>query len=139
MDAFPLVLSFCKKFLCGNLNQGLGVIISKFAGANNGSDCLPIRVSPYLFDKHCILRTNLRLLRRYHSVSDPSPRNDQCPAGSLFANQDTRVESAIHSVSLSLYLHYDVIEHRHEDNSSLELFKFAHFVHELLDFLDELQ
>ena len=34
---------------------------------------------------------------------------------------------------------YDVIEHRHEDNSSLELFRFAHFVHELLDFLDELQ
>ena len=34
--------------------------------------------------------------------------------------------------------HY-VIEHRHEDNSSLELFWFAHFVHELLDFLDELQ
>ena len=27
---------------------------------------------------------------------------------------------------------YDVIEHRHEDNSSLELFWFAHFVHELL-------
>ena len=34
---------------------------------------------------------------------------------------------------------YDVIEHRHEDNSSLELFGFAHFVHELLDFVDELQ
>ena len=34
---------------------------------------------------------------------------------------------------------YDVIEHRHEDSSSLELFRFAHFVHELLDFLDELQ
>ena len=34
---------------------------------------------------------------------------------------------------------YDVIEHRHEDYSSLELVWVAHFVHELLDFLDELQ
>ena len=37
------------------------------------------------------------------------------------------------------YSTFDVIEHRHEDNSSLELFWFAHFVHELLDFVDELQ
>ena len=34
---------------------------------------------------------------------------------------------------------YYVIEHRHEDISSLELFGFAFFVHELLDFVDELQ
>ena len=34
---------------------------------------------------------------------------------------------------------YDVIEHRHEDNSSLELFGFAHIAHELLDFADKLQ
>ena len=40
-----------------------------------------------------------------HFVSDPSPRNDQRPAGNLFANTDTSAELAIHSVSLSLYLH----------------------------------
>ena len=75
----------------------------------------------------------------YHFVSDPGPRNDQCPAGNLFANRDTSVELAIHSVSLSLISPYDVIEHRHEDNSSLELFGFAHIAHELWDFVDELQ
>ena len=80
----------------------------------------------------------LSLLVEYHFVSDPSPRNDQRPAGNLFANRDTSVELAIHSVSLS-YFPYDVIEHRHEDDSSLELFGFAPFAHELLDFLDELQ
>ena len=31
---------------------------------------------------------------------------------------------------------YEVIEHRHEDDSSLELFWFAHFAHEPLDFGD---
>ena len=40
-----------------------------------------------------------------HFVSDPSPVNDQCPAGHLFANRDTSVKLAIHSVSLSLLLH----------------------------------
>ena len=69
-------------------------------------------------------------------VSDPSPRNDQCPAGNLVANKDTSVESFRLIVFTSPYR---VIEHRHEDNSSLELFGFAHFVHELWDFLDELQ
>ena len=54
----------------------------------------------------------------------------QCLAGNLFANKDTSVESAIHSVSLSFYPH--IIEHRHEDDSFLELLWFAHFVHELL-------
>ena len=63
-------------------------------------------------------------------------RNDQCLAGNLFANKNTSVALAIHIVFNSPY---DVIEHRLEDNSSLELFGFAHFVHELLDFLDELQ
>ena len=33
---------------------------------------------------------------------------------------------------------YDVSEHRHEDNSSLKLLGFAHFVHDFLDFLDKL-
>ena len=57
----------------------------------------------------------------YHFFSDPGPRNDQRRAGNLLANKDTRVE------------------HRHEDNSSLDLSWVAHFVHELLDFVDELQ
>ena len=47
----------------------------------------------------------LSLLVEYHSISDPGPRNDQHPAGSLFANRDTSVELAIHSVSLSLFHH----------------------------------
>ena len=41
----------------------------------------------------------------YHFVSDPGPRNDQRPAGNLFAKRDTSVELAIHSVSLSLLHH----------------------------------
>ena len=41
----------------------------------------------------------------YHFVSDTGPRNDLRPVGNLFANRDTRVELAIHSVSLSLFHH----------------------------------
>ena len=41
----------------------------------------------------------------YHSFSDPGPRNDQRPAGNLFANQDTSVTLAIHSFSLSVVSH----------------------------------
>ena len=41
----------------------------------------------------------------YHFVSDPSPGNDQRPAGNLFANRDTSVALAIHSVLLSLFPH----------------------------------
>ena len=47
----------------------------------------------------------LSLLVEYHFVCDPGPRNDQRPAGNLFANRDTSVELAIHSVSLSLFHH----------------------------------
>ena len=47
----------------------------------------------------------LSLKVEYHFVSDPSPRNDQRPAGNLFVNKGTSVELAIHSVSLSLFLH----------------------------------
>ena len=78
----------------------------------------------------------LSLQVEYHFVSDASPRNDQRPAGFFFAISDTSVALAIHSCSLSVDPPYDVIEHRHEDNSYLELFWFAHFVHELLDFGD---
>ena len=57
---------------------------------------------------------------------------------SFFANTD---KCGISSTFLFIIFNspYDVIEHRHEDNSSLELFWVAHFVYELLDFLDELQ
>ena len=41
----------------------------------------------------------------YHFVSDPGRRNDQRPAGNLFATRDTSLELAIHSVSLSLFHH----------------------------------
>ena len=42
------------------------------------------------------------------------------------------VALAMLSRSLSVDSPYDVIKHRHEDNSSLELCWFAHFVHERL-------
>ena len=57
----------------------------------------------------------------------------------IFLRIKTNVELAIHFFSLSFISPYDVIEHRHEDNYSLKLIWVAHFVHELLDFLDELQ
>ena len=41
----------------------------------------------------------------YHFFSDPSPRNDQRPAGHLFANRDTSVAFAMYSRSLSVDLH----------------------------------
>ena len=47
----------------------------------------------------------LSLSVEYHFVSDPGPRNDQRPAGNLFANKDTSVELAMHSVSLPQYPH----------------------------------
>ena len=52
---------------------------------------------------HC--PPGLSLQVEYHFVSDPRPRNDQRPAGNLFANKDTSVELAIHSCSLSLLPH----------------------------------
>ena len=81
----------------------------------------------------------LSLLVESHFFSDLGPRNDQRPSGNLFANKDPSVELAMHSFFIAFNSPYDVIEHRHEDNSSLELFWVAHLVHELLDFLDGLQ
>ena len=49
--------------------------------------------------------SGLSLLVEYHFISDPGPRNDQRPAGNLFANRDTSVELATHSVSVSLVHH----------------------------------
>ena len=80
----------------------------------------------------------LSLLVEYHFVSDPGPKNDQVLL-EFFANGDTSVELAMHSRFMVFISPYDVIEHRHEDNSFLELFGFAHFVHELLDITDKLQ
>ena len=48
----------------------------------------------------------------------------------LFANIGTSVELPITILFIVCISPYDVIEHRHEDNSSLELFWFAHFVHD---------
>ena len=47
----------------------------------------------------------LSLLVEYHFVSNPGPRNDQRPAGNLFAKKETSVALAIHSFSLSLIHH----------------------------------
>ena len=41
----------------------------------------------------------------YHFISDPGPKNDQRPAGNLFAKKDTSVALAIHSCSLSVVHH----------------------------------
>ena len=47
----------------------------------------------------------LSLFVEYRFFSDPGPRNDQRPAGNLFANKDTSVELATHSASFSLFHH----------------------------------
>ena len=75
----------------------------------------------------------------HHLFSDPGPRNDQRPGWNLFANEDTSVALAMHSFSLSLILHMMSL------NIDMKIIRpwncpgFAHFVYELLDFLDELQ
>ena len=75
----------------------------------------------------------------YHFVSDPGPRNDHCPGEKSFRIE--RHKCGISNTFLLIVSNspYDVIEHRHEDNSSLELCWVAYFVHELLDFTDKLQ
>ena len=45
------------------------------------------------------------MLIEYHFFSDPGPRNDQRPAGNLFAYKITSVTLAIHSRSLSVDPH----------------------------------
>ena len=63
------------------------------------------RLSPNLIIINAATRSHfppgLSLSVEYHYVSDPSPMNDQRPAGNLFANRDTSVELALHSRSLS--------------------------------------
>ena len=57
---------FCNRSSCaGTSVEGVGVVINKLAGSNNGSECL---VSTGLFVlawQACIHHTNLKLLRRY--------------------------------------------------------------------------
>ena len=54
---------FCNKSSCaGTSVAGVGVVITKLVGTNNGSDC-PARSLPVLTWQACILHTNLRLLR----------------------------------------------------------------------------
>ena len=57
----------------------------------------------------------------------------------IFLRMETQVWNLHYIPFHCLYIPYYVIEHRHEDNSSLELFGFAHFAHDVLDFVDELQ
>ena len=81
----------------------------------------------------------LSLSVEYHFFSVPGPKNDQRPAGNLACTQ--RHKCGVSNTFLFIVFNspYDVIEHRHEDNYSLELCWGAHFVHELLDFADGLQ
>ena len=64
----------------------------------------------------------------YHIFSDPGPRNDQRLAEIFFANIDTSEASAKTFLFIVLTSPYDVIEHRHEENTSLELRWVAIFV-----------
>ena len=82
---------------------------------------------------------SLSLLVESHVFSDPEPRNDQRLSGFFFANKDPSVTISNAFLFIVFNSPYDVIEHRHEENSSLEVFWVVHLVHELLDFLDELQ
>ena len=85
-----------------------------------------------------ILLAVFRWKVEYHFVSDPGPRNVQRPAGN-FANTDTSEALAMHSRSLS------VKSHTMSLNINMQIIRpwncagFAHFVHELVDFLNELQ
>ena len=72
----------------------------------------------------------------YHFFSNPSPRNNQRPAGNPFSNTYTSAAVTLHFRSLSSDHHMMSLNiDMKMIDSSLELFGFAHFVHELLDFL----
>ena len=86
---------------------------------------------------HCLCGLSLQV--EYHFVSDPGARNDQRPGGNLFCEYRHKCGVSNTFPFIVRRSPYDVIEHRHEDNSSLELCWVAHFVHEFLDFVDELQ
>ena len=67
---------------------------------------IPRENGPVARKTGCPLSPNLIIINsatRSHFL--PGPGNDQRPAGNLFANRDTSVELAIHSVSSSLILH----------------------------------
>ena len=53
----------------------------------------------------CPLSPNLIIINLATRSHFPPGLSDQRPAGNLFANRDTSLESAIHSVSLSLFHH----------------------------------
>ena len=54
----------------------------------------------------------------YHFFSDPSPKNDHCPAPNFFAQRETIWAFASHSLLSSLDHHEMSKKHRHEDNPS---------------------
>ena len=62
----------------------------------------------------------LSALTEYHFFSDPSPRNDHYPVPHLFAYRETSRAFDSHFFIVS-WSTRDVVEHRHEDNSSCEI------------------
>ena len=104
---------------------------------------LGVPLSPNLIIINSATRSHvppgLSLLVEYHFVSDPSPRNDQRLAGYLFANRDTSVALAMHSVSLSS------LHHMMSLNIDMKIIRPWNcsgspiLPHELSDFTDKLQ
>ena len=60
-----------------------------------------------------------------HFFSEPGPTNDRCPFPNLLAYSDTSRAFARISCSLSLVPQGNVVEHRHEQNSSCEFFSLV--------------
>ena len=65
------------------------------------SSSVTIIFSAILYHSHC----GLSSLIEYHFFSDPGPRNDHCPAPTLFASRETSCAFDSHSFMLSLDLH----------------------------------
>ena len=61
----------------------------------------------------------LSMYVEYHLFSDPSPRNDQRPAGNLFANIDTSVALAKHPHMMSLNIDMKIIRPWNCDGSPI--------------------
>ena len=58
-------------------------------------------------------------------LSDPGPRNDECPCVNFRAYSATFLEFAIHSPSFLNFSPYSVVVHWHEDDSSCKLLRFT--------------
>ena len=76
----------------------------------------------------------------YHVISEPGPRNDQSPEANLLAYILTILCTCRTDLFVVRICPSDVVEHRHEDNSSLKVFVTAfQGIHEFLDLVDDLQ